>query len=324
MNSIAKQLTPEQKVSIEAIEFDGAIHLPAEVMDQLIAELKQQEFEIGPEWLDVIQEVPIRSAWQDNGYFRVKTRAESQMVHSDLTHLYFSVTVHVDEGLQYRVGDIRFIKPLAPGDPTVYFSGEGSRPREASNIAEPGTAGPIDPAHAADSLSGGRLPKRVPPSGGVVSDLTDPVTTFVFPVEELRKLLSMQEGDILSANRVRSGLEAMKKFYGKNGYPDFTATPFLDIDDEHQLVSLRFELDEGKQFRIGKIEVFGLDANARKILIWNIKPGDVFDNARFEAFFTDNHSVLPAGISFVNPQLYRNGRTGIVDIKIGVSPCPQQ
>jgi outer membrane protein insertion porin family len=108
MNQGANWPLPEPKVSIEAIKFEGQIHLPAMVLDKLIAELKDHEFARSSEWLDEIQEVPIRGAWQDNGYFKVKTSAKSQLIDGDFTHLYYSVTVYVNEGLQYRLRNVSY------------------------------------------------------------------------------------------------------------------------------------------------------------------------------------------------------------------------
>jgi hypothetical protein len=323
MNASASRLDREPTGSIEAIQFDGQIHLPGMVLDELIAELKQHEFKSGSEWLDEIQEVPIKGAWQNNGYFRVKTTAESQMVHGDFTHLYFSVTVHVNEGLQYRIGDISFSKPPDSGDTKVFFSGEGSRLSGPSNVGELGLASSTEPGHTSAARSGETLPKRVPLSG-FVTELTGPAVASVFPVEVLRKLLSLQEGDILSASKVRDGLEAMKKFYDKNGYVDFVAIPFMEIDDERQVVSLRFELDEGKQLRVGKIEVFGLGASAENALIWKIKPGDIFSHQLLESFFKANQSLLPDWVSVQNAELYVNPRAGTVDIRFEFQSCPQE
>jgi outer membrane protein assembly factor BamA len=152
--------------------------------------------------------------------------------------------------------------------------------------------------------------------------LTDPP---VFSAEELRNLIPLQDGDILSAEKIRDGLAALGQLYGEHGYIDFVAAPLTDIDDEHQIVSLTIDLIEDKQFRIGKIEVSGLDARLQNALAWNIKPGDVFDNRMFEKFFETNQSVLPPGASMSkNSRLNRSMGNGTVDVVFNFSPCPSQ
>src|SRR5271156_1117166 len=94
--------------------------------------------------------------------------------------------------------------------------------------------------------------------GSVRFRSSDPDVPLAFPPEELRKLIPMNEGDIFSAEKIREGLEALKLLYGSDGYIDFVAKPLIDIDDgtEHR-ISLVMELDQQKQFRLAKIEVFG-------------------------------------------------------------------
>jgi outer membrane protein assembly factor BamA len=112
--------------------------------------------------------------------------------------MHVSVTAHVEEGLQYRLGTIQF---------------------RSSNLDVP----------------------------------------LAFGAEELRKQIPMNEGDVFSAAKIRASLDALNHSYRSNGYIDFVAEPLIDVDDSHQRISLIMELDQQKQFRLGKIEVFGLD-----------------------------------------------------------------
>jgi hypothetical protein len=309
---------------IDDVIFDGPIHLPPAAVDELVTSIKQRESSASIDLLlEETEEVAIRGAWQDNGYFKVEVSGRALPLGGDATSQHFSFIFHVDEGLQYRVGDIRFTKTPDSAYTAVYSSGSGSSQTKPSNDGESGSAYTADSTHTEDSSSKPTLRKRNP-SSRVASDLTDPADAPIFSVEELRKLLPLQEGDILSVQKVREGLAAMKKLYGSQGYIDFTATPFTDVDDEHQLVSLRIELDEQKQYRIGKIEVLGLDDNSKNALIWKIKLGDVFNTDLFEAFFKDNQSVLPLGASDQNSEVRRNTKDGIAYMKFVFHPCPRQ
>jgi outer membrane protein assembly factor BamA len=146
----------------------------------------------------------------------------------------------------------------------------------------------------------------------------------IFPREELRSLFPLQEGDILDAHKVRQGLVAVHDLYADNGYIDIMATPIMDVDDEHQLISLQVQLHEQKQYRIGRVAISGLDANTKNALIWKLKSGDIFNSQLFEAFFKDNESLLPAGTSPANSsEIVRNMKNGTVDITFKFSPCPR-
>jgi len=99
----------------------------------------------------------------------------------------------------------------------------------------------------------------------------------------------------------------------------------VEFDDDHQIVSIRFDLDEGMQYRIRTIGVFGLDADSEKALIWKMQPGDVFDEELFETFFKDNQALLPAGASpATNSELRRNTKDGTIDLEFRFWPCPRK
>ncbi|SRR5712692_5141898 len=252
----------QRKVTIDAVKFQGSPHLAPLALRELIESLKQHEFDGDSDWVREF-EGTVRGAWQDQGYFTVAVKAEAQLVSEDATRARVSVTVHVEEGRQYRLGDIR-----------------------------------VRPA--------------------------DPRGTLVFPPDELRKLIPLREGQLFNVAKIRDGLEALRKLYGTKGYIDFTAAPITDVGDDRQL-SLVIELDEQKQYRVGRIEVLGLDERKEGLLKWKLKPGDVFNVELFEAFFRDNKALLPADASPMDVQVHRDMNNGTVDLVFDFQtlPCPQ-
>jgi hypothetical protein len=55
------------------------------------------------------------------------------------------------------------------------------------------------------------------------------------------------------------GPGALRKLYATRGYIDFTPTALREIDDARARISLEMELDEQKQFHVGKVEVLGAE-----------------------------------------------------------------
>jgi hypothetical protein len=88
------------------------------------------------------------------------------------------------------------------------------------------------------------------------------------------------------------------------------------------MISLIMELDEGRQFRVRKIEVQGLDLQTEGRLKWQMKPGDIFNSYFVEAFFTDNKNILPSGASPENAELYKREKYGTVDVRFRFPTCP--
>jgi hypothetical protein len=65
----------------------------------------------------------------------------------------------------------------------------------------------------------------------------DPDEHLAFPVEDLRKQIPMNVGDIFNADKIRQGLDALTNLYGSRGYIDFVATPLTVFDDSQRTVS---------------------------------------------------------------------------------------
>jgi outer membrane protein assembly factor BamA len=152
--------------------------------------------------------------------------------------------------------------------------------------------------------------------GSVQFRSSDPDDPLVFPLEELRKLIPMSEGDIFSAEKIREGLEALHQLYGSQGYIDFVAEPLTEIDDgsEHR-ISLVMELDQQKQFRLAKIELFGPNPAVETLLKSKLKPGDVYNWKAIENFLKENEALLPPNISPEDLELRRNVKDGTVDLR---------
>jgi outer membrane protein assembly factor BamA len=256
-----KEMTEKKaypKMIVDDVKFDGPAHLPDSSEErEAISELKQHMFDLGSDGLDEVLEVWIRGDWQNHGFFKVIATGQTQVMSADSTYEHVLVTIHVDAGLQYRLGDVRF--------------------REA------------DP---------------------------DKPDMLAFPREELRKLIPLQEGDLFSNEKIRESLDAMEKFYGSYGYINFVATPVTEVDDATQRISLLMELDEGKQFRVGKVEVFGLEASKAAMLTSALQTGDVFNRSLVDDFVEANMSALPEGASRRVLGIQGHEKEGTADIVV--------
>jgi outer membrane protein assembly factor BamA len=104
-----------RKVIVDRIEFDRPIHLPDSDMEQVVKTANESEWDAdSPGWIDQLAEIGLRSAWQDQGYFKIALAAHAQSIGGDSDHELFLVAVHVEnEGPQFHLGDIRFTGGLA-------------------------------------------------------------------------------------------------------------------------------------------------------------------------------------------------------------------
>jgi len=147
----------------------------------------------------------------------------------------------------------------------------------------------------------------------------------VFPAEQLRSQFALQDGDIFNLQKIRQGLEALVRLYGRYGYINLTASPDLYSDRSHRLISMIVELDSGIQFRVGSVEIFGLDPKiVNNVLKTKLRQGDVFDSKLVHDFFIDNKSVLPVDASEVDDLwIKQNPAKSTVAIVLDFRTCPR-
>jgi hypothetical protein len=156
--------------------------------------------------------------------------------------------------------------------------------------------------------------------GSVQFRSSDPDELLAFPTEELRKLIPMSEGDIFSVDKIRESLDALQHLYGSQGYIDFVPEPITEIDDSHEhRISLVMELDQEKQYRVGKVEVFGSNPAIEMFLKSKLKPGDIFGSRTIENLLNENKAVLPPHISPEDIELHRDVKSGTVDVRFNFS-----
>jgi hypothetical protein len=259
-------ITPEMeqrppRIVVDEVRFDAPIHLSDSARERLLSRLKHDEIHDSPQWLDEVQEALLQAAWQDEGFFKAEPTATAEVLSKDSAVKHVSITVHVNEGLQYRLGSIQFRS----------------------------------------------------------SDADDPVA---FPPEQLRKLVTLKEGELFRADKIRQSLDALKNFYSANGYIDFVASPLTVIDDGARRISLIMELEQEKQFHLGKVEVMGENPTLVALFKSKFKTGDVFDEPRARDFLNEHKSELPSNTLPEDLWLHRNVRSGTVDLRFSFDTCP--
>jgi outer membrane protein insertion porin family len=141
---------------------------------------------------------------------------------------------------------------------------------------------------------GWRLPLIKPNRQGISADITIPVeegrlyhlrnANFVGvklfrEPQVLLNLFQMRQGDIFSTDKLRKGMENLRKMYGQFGYIDFVPEPSFDPIPDTDQIDLTITADEGKQFFIRRIEFSGNTTTRDKVIRREIllDEGDMFN-----------------------------------------------
>jgi outer membrane protein assembly factor BamA len=110
----------------------------------------------------------------------------------------------------------------------------------------------------------------------------------VFPAEKLQELVHLKAGEPANALQLNDDIEAVKKLYGTKGYLFARVDPAPEMDEEQATVKYQLIVTEGDLYRMGDLELDGLDPDASKKMAaqWQLKKGDPYDNSYLPRFFS--------------------------------------
>jgi outer membrane protein insertion porin family len=103
-------------------------------------------------------------------------------------------------------------------------------------------------------------------------------------VKALRNLFPIKDGDVFSKEKIRKGLENLRKAYSEQGYINFTSVPETRFDDDKKLIFLDVDVDEGKQFYVRRIEFQGNTTTRDRVIRREIalEEGNIYNSRLWE------------------------------------------
>src|SRR6185437_6128374 len=143
-------------------------------------------------------------------------------------------------------------------------------------------------------------------------------------VQELRSLFPLQDGDVFNTDMVRRGLDYLRKAYGELGYINFTSVPDTTVDEQTRTVSLVIDVDEGKRFYIGSVNVIGLEEGDVSAALneFSLARGRVYNTSLGQAFFDKYASGLSPDSADRHISDELNEQAGTVSLTCDFRPCP--
>jgi outer membrane protein insertion porin family len=110
----------------------------------------------------------------------------------------------------------------------------------------------------------------------------------VFPAEKLQELVHLKAGEPANAVQLTDDIGAVKKLYGTKGYLFARVDAAPEMDDTKATVMYQLNVAEGDLYRMGDLELDGLDPDASKKMAaqWQMKKGDPYDSSYLAKFFS--------------------------------------
>jgi outer membrane protein insertion porin family len=92
------------------------------------------------------------------------------------------------------------------------------------------------------------------------------VKLFKTPDALMTPLFQMSEGDVFSTGKLRKGMENLRKLYGEFGFIDMVPEPEPQPIPGTDKIDLTFNIDEGKQFFVRRIDFSGNTTTRDKVI----------------------------------------------------------
>jgi len=145
----------------------------------------------------------------------------------------------------------------------------------------------------------------------------------VFPTAQLSKGIHQQPGQTVNAVQLSDDLDAIKPLYRSRGYMKAVVEPHLDLNDAEGTASYKLEVKEGDQYRMGDVEIEGLDEKSSAHIreAWTLHQGEPYDASYVKRFLKDTGALVPPSIKWgVTIHEDLNEKDKSVDVTVRFKP----
>ncbi|MGA9356007.1 MAG: POTRA domain-containing protein [Terriglobales bacterium] len=137
--------------------------------------------------------------------------------------------------------------------------------------------------------------------------------------DEASRVLHLAVGRPADAVRLSTDQESLAKLYRSRGYMTAQIKPDAQLDDDKGEVHYDINVTEGDLYRMGTLEVVGVDSPSKGRLhdAWKLREGQPYNADYTRQFLDDAPGLLPRGLRFsvsVNEELDKKEK--LVDVTI--------
>jgi outer membrane protein assembly factor BamA len=113
-------------------------------------------------------------------------------------------------------------------------------------------------------------------------------------------------------------VEAIKKLYGTRGYMAVQIHPKPTLNDADSTVKYLFDFNEGGIYKMGDLEIRGLDSRAtgRLAEAWKLRAGDTYDSSYLNRFLDSLSDLLPGDLWNISFHESLEDKDRLVDVSL--------
>jgi outer membrane protein assembly factor BamA len=120
------------------------------------------------------------------------------------------------------------------------------------------------------------------------------------PKEQIARLIHLPLGQPADAVRLLQDLENVSRLYRSRGYMTASVKPQTEFDDDKHTVHYNLNIVEGDLYRMGEVEILGLDTQAKAKLreAWALHEGQPYNADYAAKFLEDTRNLIPRGVQW--------------------------
>ncbi|MCB1118640.1 MAG: outer membrane protein assembly factor BamA [Chlamydiia bacterium] len=128
----------------------------------------------------------------------------------------------------------------------------------------------------------------------------------LYTEEQIRQVMTICKGENYSPEAIRDTIESIQMLYGCRGYIDAVVNYELRLDPDCPIYHLDIAVEEGKQYCVGLIRVFGNCTTETRVILHEtlLYPGEVFNSVRMKR--TEERLMNMGYFKHVNVYAVRN------------------
>jgi outer membrane protein assembly factor BamA len=109
----------------------------------------------------------------------------------------------------------------------------------------------------------------------------------------------------------------LRNLYLAEGYIEIAFVPMDRVVGES--VALDIKINEGPQFRMGKLQIFAKEDQADKLRgAWGLSEGAVFDQSYLEKYIKNNQALLPPNFTRDFVEVIRDCKDSTVEVRLPI------
>lgn len=247
----------------------------------------------------------------------IETLLASKNIKGNVTHRLIALPVGDGMEMQFRLEGVPLRVQSVKIDDSIAASSERLRDRIPDIKGQPYSLFAVELFELEQVrplyFSKGFLKAQIgPPQTQLVPDASDPKSSaveIVIPVRQgspytwqgvswqgnmamltstLDSMVTLKSGDFADGAKIETMWREIELEYKRHGYLDMHIESEAQLDDGAHQASYRVKLAEGAQYRMGEMVITGLSVDAEKRLrqMWQIAPGQVFDETYYDSHMT--------------------------------------